>query len=74
MSLTKTAAIKTADGRLVVALTLLAAAASMWLAAGHFDVALAQAANPFGGPKAPAAAPASSDGLIGWMFAKQAEF
>ena len=68
MSLTKTA-----ERRLVVALTIVAAAGSMWLAAGHFDAALAQAANPFGGPKAPAA-PAPSDGLIGWMFAKQAEF
>jgi len=67
MSLTKTA-----EGRVVVALVLVAAA--MWLAAGHLDVALAQAANPFGGPKAPAAAPPPSDGLIGWMFAKQAEF
>ncbi|AMN39844.1 high-affinity nickel-transporter [Rhodoplanes sp. Z2-YC6860] len=62
------------QGRLVVALTLVAAAASMWLLAGHFDVAAAQAANPFGGPKPPAATPSPSDGLIGWMFAKQAEF
>jgi nickel/cobalt transporter (NicO) family protein len=61
---------KVAEARLVVALTLVAAAASMWLVAGHFDVAAAQAANPFGGPKAPS----PSDGLIGWMFAKQAEF
>src|SRR6266568_26717 len=68
MSLTKTV-----ETRVVVALVLVAAAASMWLAAGHFDAALAQAANPFGGPRAPAA-PAPSDGLIGWMFAKQAEF
>ena len=68
MSLTKTA-----EGRITVALALLAAAAAMWFAAGHFDVALAQAANPFGGPRAPAAPP-PSDGLIGWMFAKQAEF
>src|SRR3954447_10949645 len=68
MSLTKTG-----EGRIVVALVLTAAAASMWLAAVHFDAALAQAANPFGGARAPAA-PAPSDGLIGWMFAKQAEF
>ena len=68
MSLTKTA-----EGRVVTALVLVAAAASMWIAAGHFDAALAQAANPFGGPRAPAAPP-PSDGLIGWMFAKQAEF
>jgi nickel/cobalt exporter len=65
---------KVAQDRLVVALTLVAAAASMWLVAGHFDVAAAQAANPFGGPKAPPAMPSPSDGLIGWMFAKQAEF
>jgi nickel/cobalt exporter len=69
MSLTKTA-----EGRDVVALVLVAAAASMWLAAGDFDAALAQAANPFGGPRGPAAAAPPSDGLIGWMFAKQAEF
>jgi ABC-type nickel/cobalt efflux system permease component RcnA len=69
MSLTKTV-----EGRVVVALVLVAAAASMWLAAGHFDVAFAQGSNPFGGPKAPAAATPPSDGLIGWMFAKQAEF
>jgi nickel/cobalt exporter len=68
MSLTKTA-----EERVIVALVLVAAAGSMWLAASHFDVAFAQAANPFGGPKA-AAAPPPSDGLIGWMFAKQAEF
>ena len=65
---------KTTEARLVTALVLMAAAASMWLTAGHFDVAAAQATNPFGGPRAPAATPAPSDGLIGWMFAKQAEF
>jgi ABC-type nickel/cobalt efflux system permease component RcnA len=65
---------KTDEGRVVVALVLVAAAASMWLAAGHFDAAFAQGSNPFGGPKAPAAATPPSDGLIGWMFAKQAEF
>jgi ABC-type nickel/cobalt efflux system permease component RcnA len=68
MSLTKNV-----EARLVVALTLVAAAASLWLAAGHFDVAAAQAANPFGGPKGPVVPP-PSDGLIGWMFAKQAAF
>jgi nickel/cobalt exporter len=65
---------RTTEARLITALVLVAAAASMWLAAGHFDAALAQAANPFGGPRAPAAPPPPSDGLIGWMFAKQAEF
>ena len=64
---------KTTQARVTVALVLVAAAASMWLSAGHFDAALAQASNPFGGPRAPAAPP-PSDGLIGWMFAKQAEF
>jgi nickel/cobalt transporter (NicO) family protein len=68
MSLTKTT-----EARVTVALVLVAAAASLWLSAGYFDAALAQAANPFGGPRAPAAPP-SSDGLFGWMFAKQAEF
>jgi nickel/cobalt transporter (NicO) family protein len=66
--------IKTAEERVVVALVLVAAAASMWLAAGHFDAAFAQAGNPLGGPRGPAAAAPPSDGLIGWMFAKQAEF
>ena len=65
---------RTTEARLVTALVLMAAAASMWLMAGHFDAALAQAANPFGGPRAPSAPPPPSDGLIGWMFAKQAEF
>jgi nickel/cobalt transporter (NicO) family protein len=65
---------RTTEARLVTALVLMAAAASMWLTAGHFDAAFAQAANPFGGPRAPAAPPPPSDGLIGWMFAKQAEF
>jgi nickel/cobalt exporter len=64
----------TTQARLLTALVLTAAAASMWLTAGHFDLASAQAANPFGGPRAPAAPPPPSDGLIGWMFAKQAEF
>ncbi|MBX9824748.1 MAG: nickel/cobalt transporter [Xanthobacteraceae bacterium] len=64
---------RTTQARLFTALVLAAAAASMWLAAGHFDLASAQAANPFGGPRTPAAPP-PSDGLFGWMFAKQAEF
>ncbi len=64
---------RTTQARVTVALVLVAAAASMWLSAGHFDAALAQASNPFGGPRAPAAPP-PSDGVIGWMFAKQAEF
>jgi nickel/cobalt exporter len=64
---------RTTEARVTVALVLVAAVASMWLSAGHFDAALAQATNPFGGPRAPAAPP-PSDGVIGWMFAKQAEF
>jgi nickel/cobalt exporter len=64
---------RTTEARVSVALVLVAAAASIWLSAGHFDAALAQATNPFGGPRAPAAPP-PSDGVIGWMFAKQAEF
>jgi nickel/cobalt transporter (NicO) family protein len=73
---------KTTQARLTVALVLVAAAASMWLSAGHFDQALAQAANPFGGPRAPAVPtePAPTGimgwfkGLATWIFAKQAEF
>ena len=64
---------ETTQRRIVVALVLIAAAASMWLSSAHFDWAFAQGSNPFGGPR-PAAAPQPSDGLIGWMFAKQAEF
>ncbi|MEA2983147.1 MAG: nickel/cobalt transporter (NicO) family protein [Alphaproteobacteria bacterium] len=67
MSLTKVV-----GGRRLIALTLLAAAASILLAAGVLDAAFAQG-SPFGAPRgAPPAPPA--DGLIGWIFAKQAEF
>jgi ABC-type nickel/cobalt efflux system permease component RcnA len=61
-----------AGERTLIALTLLAAAASMLLATGALDVVFAQG-SPFGAPRA-AAAPPPSDGIIGWMFAKQAEF
>jgi len=61
-----------AGARTLIALTLLAAAASMLLATGALDVVFAQG-SPFGAPRA-AAAPPPSDGIIGWMFAKQAEF
>src|SRR5882757_11448800 len=62
MSLTRVSA-----GRTALALMLFAAA--FLLAAGALDVAFAQGA-PFGAPRnAP-----PSDGIIGWMFAKQAEF
>ena len=36
-------------------------------------IADAFAQNPFGAPRAPAAAPAA-DGIVGWLLAKQAEF
>ena len=64
MSLTKVTA-----GRTALALMLFATA--FLLAAGVLDVALAQGA-PFGAPRTAPAPPA--DGIIGWMFAKQAEF
>jgi nickel/cobalt exporter len=67
MSLTKGA-----GGRTLIALTLIAVAASLLLAAGAHDAALAQA-GPFGGQRgAPPSVPTS--GLLGWVFAKQAEF
>ena len=50
---------------------MLFAAAAFLLAAGALDVAFAQGA-PFGAPRN--APPPPSDGIIGWMFAKQAEF
>ena len=67
MSLTKVAGERT-----LIALTLLAAAASMMLAAGVFDVAFAQG-SPFGAPRG-AAAPPPASGMLGWIFAKQAAF
>jgi nickel/cobalt exporter len=66
MSLTKVSA-----GRTALTLMLFAAAASFLLAAGAFDFAFAQGA-PFGAPRNAPTPP--SDGIIGWMFAKQAEF
>ena len=63
MSLTKVTAERTA-------LALMLFAAAFLLAAGALDVAFAQGA-PFGAPRT---APTPSDGIIGWMFAKQAEF
>jgi ABC-type nickel/cobalt efflux system permease component RcnA len=62
MSLTRVTAERTA-------LALMLFAAAFLLAAGALDVAFAQGA-PFGAPRnAP-----PSDGIIGWMFVKQAEF
>jgi nickel/cobalt exporter len=66
MSLTRVSAERT-----VIALMLFAAASSFLLAAGVFDVAFAQGA-PFGAPRNAPTPP--TDGIIGWMFAKQAEF
>jgi nickel/cobalt exporter len=67
MSLTKFAGERT-----VIALMLFAVAASFLLAAGAHDAAFAQA-GPFGVQRgAPPSVPTS--GLLGWVFAKQAEF
>jgi ABC-type nickel/cobalt efflux system permease component RcnA len=63
MSLTRLSA-----GRTAIALML--SAAAFLLAAGVLDVIFAQGA--FNAPRAAPAPPA--DGIIGWMFAKQAEF
>src|SRR6476646_4544867 len=64
MSLTKVAAERSA-------LMLIGAAALILLAASALDVVLAQGA-PFGAPRTAPTPPA--DGIIGWIFAKQAEF
>jgi nickel/cobalt transporter (NicO) family protein len=61
-----------ARGRGAFALMLAAAAAAVLLAAGAFDAVLAQGA-PFAAPRT-AAPPPQADGVIGWIFAKQAEF
>ena len=58
--------------RVVAALVLMAVSASLLLAAGALDAALAQA-GPFGVGRAPAPPPAA-DGFVGWILAKQAEF
>jgi nickel/cobalt exporter len=60
-------------GRPVVHFVLLIAAlAGLLLMAGALDAALAQA-GPFGAPRAQAPAPPMG-GVLGWIFAKQAEF
>jgi nickel/cobalt exporter len=66
MSLTKAT-----GGRAAIALMLMASAASILLAMGVLDAALAQS-SPFGAPRA--GSPPPADGLLGWVFAKQAEF
>ena len=52
---------------------LAAVVAGLLLVAGALDAALAQA-NPFGGPRPPAAPVAAPGGLFGWVLAKQAAF
>ena len=54
---------------------LVALVAGLLLVAGAIDVVLAQA-NPFGGPRPPAApaVPNMGGGLFGWVLAKQAAF
>ena len=60
-------------GRPVVHFVLLIAAlAGLLLMAGALDAAFAQA-GPFGAPRAQAPAPPMG-GVLGWIFAKQAEF
>ncbi len=64
-----------AGGSAPPALAVLVLAGLALCAAGQLDAALAQAANPFGGPRPPASPPpAQADGFIAWMLAKQAEF
>jgi nickel/cobalt exporter len=60
-------------GRLVVHIALVVAVlACLVFLAGALDAALAQA-GPFGAPRAQAPAPPMG-GVLGWIFAKQAEF
>src|SRR5258705_4732217 len=47
--------------------------AGLLLMAGVLDLALAQG-SPFGGPRPQAAPPPPTTGVLGWIFAKQAEF
>ena len=52
---------------------LMIAVAVILLVAATVDAALAQA-GPFGGPRPQGPPPAASGGVLGWIFAKQAEF
>ncbi|MEA2946517.1 MAG: nickel/cobalt transporter (NicO) family protein [Alphaproteobacteria bacterium] len=52
---------------------LILALAVIMLLTGVLDVALAQG-SPFGGPRPQAAPPPPMGGVLGWIFAKQAEF
>jgi nickel/cobalt exporter len=49
------------------------AAVAIVLLSGVLDIALAQG-SPFGGPRPQAAPPPPTTGVLGWIFAKQAEF
>jgi nickel/cobalt exporter len=63
-----------AGGRLVVHIALLVTViAGVLLLAGVLDAAFAQGA-PFGVPRSQAPAPPPTGGVLGWIFAKQAEF
>jgi nickel/cobalt exporter len=61
-----------AGERTAIALMILVAAAGFLVATGAYDAALAQG-GPFGAPRGGASSIPTS-GLLGWMFAKQAEF
>jgi nickel/cobalt transporter (NicO) family protein len=52
---------------------LLVVVAVILLVAGAVDVILAQG-GPFGGPRPQSAPPPAAGGVLGWVFAKQAEF
>jgi nickel/cobalt transporter (NicO) family protein len=63
-----------AGGRLVVHIALLVTViAGVLLLAGVLDAAFAQG-GPFGVPRSQASAPPPTGGVLGWIFAKQAEF
>jgi ABC-type nickel/cobalt efflux system permease component RcnA len=62
---------KAAGERTAIALILVASATSLLIAAGAFDAAFAQA-GPFGASRGGPSMPTS--GVLGWVFAKQAEF
>ena len=64
---------KPTGGRAIVALTVVAAAATILISAGAFDLAFAQG-GPFGARPQGPAAPPPTDGIVGWILAKQVEF
>ncbi len=63
-----------AGGRAVIILTIAAAVGSMLLASGLIRCRAGAATGPFGLPRTGSPAPPPADGVIGWIFAKQAEF